>query len=136
MAAVTYEIEVSPDDLNVRGNAIASGDDTFDRQVEDEIIGRLDNGDVWTWCSVHVVARLGNFEGDAWLGACSYKDEEDFKQGGYYIDMKRDALEDLQAVVRQAQADLTDADENLAVERRRLDEQAQWEYEQQRKEWA
>jgi len=29
------------------------------------------------------------------LGACSYKDEEDFKKGGYYEDMKKQAYNDL-----------------------------------------
>lgn len=99
---VTFTIEATQDDMGVRGNLIDSGDPEQDRKDEDEIIARLDQGDVWAWASVRVVARLNvagtTFEGDDYLGACSYADEADFaKPGGYWDDMKDAAYADLRA---------------------------------------
>ena len=93
---VTYRIEVEQDDVEVRGNALASGDDAEDKACEDEILERLNRGDVWAWASVCVVAECEGFEGRDYLGCCCYDDEEDFKQpGGYYDDMKKRARADL-----------------------------------------
>lgn len=77
---VSYRCEVEPEhDVTVRGNAMASGDNVFDRQVEDEIIARLDAGEVAAWCCVRVIASIEvnghTFEGFASIGACSYADE-------------------------------------------------------------
>jgi hypothetical protein len=85
-------------DVEVRGNALASGDDAEDKDAEREIIERLERGDVWAWASVKVVASWGDFKAESdWLGACSYEDEESFREpGGYFDDMKREALERLQ----------------------------------------
>lgn len=100
-ADVTFTLEVEQDDSEVRGNAIASGDADLDTRIEDELIRRLDNGDVWAWASVRVVATWesmdGNkYEGDDYLGACSYEDESDFvSTSGYYEDMKAEALNQL-----------------------------------------
>jgi hypothetical protein len=91
---VSYEIEVCQDDVEVRGNAMYSGNDDLDRKVEDTIIARLDEGDVWAWCIVKVIATyegVGGVEGADYLGACNYADEEDFKTCGYYDDMKEEA---------------------------------------------
>lgn len=93
---VTYTIKVEQDDIPVRGNAIGSGNADFDKEVEDEILKRLDDGDVWAWATVTVVATCEGFTGEAYLGGCSYKDEADFKQdGGYYEDMCKEALSEL-----------------------------------------
>ena len=103
---IRYQIEIEQDDISVRGNAIASGDKATDKAVEDEIIERLDNGDTWAWCSVCVVAEAGGVEGRAYLGACSYKDEEDFRRGGYYEQMQEEAKEDLIAQLVRAKKTL------------------------------
>lgn len=103
---IRYQIEIEQDDIPVRGNAIASGDKATDKAVEDEIIERLDNGDTWAWCSVCVVAEAGGTEGRAYLGACSYKDEEDFRSGGYYEQMQEEAKEDLMEQLRRAKKTL------------------------------
>jgi hypothetical protein len=92
---VTYRIEVEQDDTQVRGNAMASGDDAADKAVEDEILDRLDRGDVWAWAMVKVVAECEGFEGFDTLCGCCYKDEADFKTGGYFEQMKDQAFEDL-----------------------------------------
>ncbi|GAG86978.1 unnamed protein product, partial [marine sediment metagenome] len=87
-ADVAFVLTIEPEDIPVRGNAMASGDEEVDRRVEDGIIERLDQGDLWAWCSVKVTATLlddTDLEGADYLGGCSYRDEEDFCQdGGYY----------------------------------------------------
>src|SRR5688572_13886675 len=86
-----YNLEADFDDIPVRGNALAFGDDAEDKRCEDEIIERLESGDVWAWASVKVTCchkDLPEIEGVDYLGGCSYLDESDFKQpGGYYDDM-------------------------------------------------
>ncbi len=95
---VSYELEVCQDALDVRGSAMCSGDVDFDRFVEDSILKRLEDGDVWAWATVKVTATydgIDGVEGIDYLGCCSYRDEEDFKTCGYYADMKEEAREKL-----------------------------------------
>jgi len=103
---VTYELDVRQEVCPVRGNAMCSGDESFDREVEDGIIERLNNGDIWAWASVHVIARyegVPDVHGDDYLGCCSYADEADFtRPGDYYDDMKCVAREDLKAKLEKA----------------------------------
>lgn len=105
---IRYELDADQDDTTpVRGNAMASGDDAADKDAEDEILSRLDSGDVWAWAIVTVRAILTTEEGETYegsdtLGACTYRDAEDFKAGGYYEDMQDAALADLRATMRDA----------------------------------
>ena len=92
---VDFELIVHNEDIDVRGNAIASDDDEFDKQIEDEIIDRLNRGDIWAWCCVEVKATFGRFSSSDYLGCCCYEDEDDFISGGYYEDMKSQALDEL-----------------------------------------
>src|SRR5579872_2222127 len=114
---VVFTLTAEYDDTPVRGNAMASGDDAADKACEDEIIARLDSGDVWAWAVVTVKAEWTSPTGQTWtgrdtLGACSYRDEEDFKQeGGYFAQMKDQALDDLNASIRRS----WDAVSSLAV---------------------
>ena len=95
---ITYRLYIEQDELPVRGNALASGDDAEDKPCEDEIIERLENGDVWAWANVNVEASVyiegQHFQGDDWLGGCSYANTADFVQpvkpgeGSYWEDMK------------------------------------------------
>jgi hypothetical protein len=94
---VSYDLEVFEDCTDVRGNAMSSGDDDFDKEVEDAIFERLDNGDVWAWALVKVTAT---YEGRGcvgvdYLGCCNYLDEEDFVTGGLYDEMKAGARREL-----------------------------------------
>mgnify|MGYP001563592919 FL=1 len=82
---VDYDYQLDVDDVPVRGNAIASEDDAYDREVEAEILERLDRGDVSAWAQVEVRAEL-RFDvgeevfhgiGSAYLGGCSYSSEEE-----------------------------------------------------------
>jgi hypothetical protein len=100
---IKYELFVEQDDNPVRGNAMVSGDDAFDKEVEDNILKRLDDGDVWAWAQVGVVAEVEDETGwtwrgpAAWLGGVSVKDEKDFVEGDsdYYEQLKADALDNL-----------------------------------------
>jgi hypothetical protein len=106
---ITYTLTVEQDDLPVRGNAFASGDDSEDKAVEDEILRRLDQGDDWAWAYVTVTATLDGtpqFKGQDSLGGCNYKNEADFKQpGGYYDDMVKEARHNLIQNIRRAVQD-------------------------------
>lgn len=67
----TFTIECRPEDVPVRGNVLASGDDALDKRDEDAILAKLDVGNTWAWCTVRVVATWNGFEGEAFLGCCS-----------------------------------------------------------------
>jgi len=100
---VTYRLTVEQDDTPVRGNALASGDDAEDKQCEDEILARLDRGDVWAWALVKVIAECGSFYGADYLGGCCYKDEKDFIAcNDYYESMKSEALLNLKQSMKAA----------------------------------
>lgn len=106
---IWYRITAEQDDQPVRGNIIDSGDEKFDKEVEDSAIQRLDDGDVWAWAVVTVTASVvvngERFEGRAYLGGCSYKDVEDFKeQNDYAIQMEQEAREDLLDALRRSVA--------------------------------
>ena len=70
---VRFELSVEADDIPVRGNAMASGDDDADRECENELIERLESGDETAWCHVRVVATdpETELEGEDSLGCVS-----------------------------------------------------------------
>lgn len=93
---VTFELRIHDEDMPVRGNAMASGDNALDKQVEDEILARLDRGDTWAWCCVEVIAKFRSLQARTFLGGCCYRDEADFKANSiYYEDMMDEAYKDL-----------------------------------------
>lgn len=105
---VTIHITAEPDWAPVRGNAMASGDDALDKQVEDEILERLEQGDVWAWVSVTVTASWQGQEASDHLGCCSYRDEDDFRQeGGYFDDMVEQALDTLNVELNELYTQLS-----------------------------
>jgi hypothetical protein len=94
---IEYLIECLPEDIQIEGNAMASGDADDDKRVEDSIREQLNNGNEWAWCTVKVTAFIPGtgIEGTDYLGCCSYKSESDFKRDGYYKDMCAQAKADL-----------------------------------------
>ena len=94
---VIYKMEVMPEEMSPVGNIMCSGDDAFDKKIEDEVIDRINQDDIWAWCTVKVIACVEgtSIAGVDYLGGCSYEDEEGFKEGGYYEDMKEQAFENL-----------------------------------------
>lgn len=67
---IHFEIRPHEEVTPVRGNA-ASGDDAQDKQIEDSIFERLDNGDIWAWCCVEVRGTIAGLSASVWLGGCS-----------------------------------------------------------------
>lgn len=98
-ADVTFYVQIEPEDIEPEGNAIVSGDDDFDKEVIDGINERLRDGDLWAWGCVKVGARWKDWTGVAYLGCCSYENEEGFKKDGYFEQMKKEALDDLNSTV-------------------------------------
>jgi hypothetical protein len=88
-------IKAEQDDCPVRGNASAIDPQT-DLEIENEILERLDAGNVWAWASVEVQVTLESGQtGRAYLGCCSYANERDFVENSmYFDDMVREALKD------------------------------------------
>jgi len=100
---VDIRLEAEPEFVPVEGNACASGDDAFDREVEHNILCRIQQGDVWAWAAVTVTVSWGPFSASDHLGCCSYADEDDFRQpGGYFDDMVDEAIEELNRIVLDA----------------------------------
>lgn len=98
---VEFIIKCEQEYIPVRGNAMASGDNKYDKQVEDQILNNLEYNP-WAWCCVVVEAHWNEWVGYATLGCCSYEDEDDFKNGGYFDFMKAEALEDLNRNISNA----------------------------------
>ena len=95
---IEFTVEIMPEDLPIEGNCMASGDDEFDRECEQNIQRDLESGNPWAWCIVRVGAshpKLPGIEGTDYLGCCSYASEDDFKAGGYFDDMCESAYQDL-----------------------------------------
>lgn len=90
---VEFTISVDYEDLCVE----ESFEDTPDgKAMVKEIKERMGTGDVWAWCSIKVSATWKGFKGWDCLGGCSYYDQEDFESdGGYYPQMKAEALDKL-----------------------------------------
>lgn len=108
---VTYSISIEPEEIPVRGNSLASGDNEVNKQYADEIIRQLDAGNDWAWCAVTVTATFGEFSGQDHLGCCSYASEEEFrKPGGYWDDMKAEAIEALKANIESARVTIRHAE--------------------------
>ncbi len=95
MQEVELIVEILPEDQPVAGNAMCSGDLVYDREVEREILADLADGNDWAWCTVKVTARVDGIEGTSYLGCCSYASEKDFRNGGYYPEMKEEAVREL-----------------------------------------
>jgi hypothetical protein len=105
---VEIEIFVEVDHCPIRGNASASGNDEYDKKVEDEIIARLNDGDVWAWASVEVCVYYDEISRSDYLGCCTYKNEKDFiENSGYYDDMVESALEELNDLLQDIISDRT-----------------------------
>ena len=99
MDEVEFRVECEPEHTPIRGNCSVIDDET-DRETEQWIEEQLRSGNEWAWCCVRVVATWNGFEGDAYLGCCSYESEASFvAPRGYYDDMKSEALDDLNALL-------------------------------------
>lgn len=86
---IKYDYDVSEARSTIIGNAIKSGDDDYDMEIEHELIDRLNNGDIWAWFSFQVKAILyaDNETKDEYktfvgkssiIDCCSYPSYDDF----------------------------------------------------------
>ena len=132
MHEIIWSIEAEQEDIPVRGNAVASGDNDVDKEIEDRILRDLE-WNIWAWCSVTVRCTYGPFNGEAHVGCCSYDDEEAFKESsGYYLDMQIEALDDLISNMQDAAKAIEKGSDRLDVLRQQLEQQQQAEYVKQR----
>jgi hypothetical protein len=89
-------LEALPETVAVRGNASAWGDEE-DKAYEDRIIARLESGDQWAWFTAKVTVRDSyDREASDYLGCCCYEDARDFKLGGYYLDMIKACVDEIE----------------------------------------
>jgi hypothetical protein len=116
---VTFTIELEQDDTPVRGNVMCSDEPELDREAEDEIIARLDNGEIEAWCGV-VVTATWEFDGQEYTGTDSlwgntlsddYTKEIVAEEHG----MKEQALDDLNASLARLYARLSAVAAHLEV---------------------
>lgn len=90
-------LEAIPETIRVRGNVLASGNDRQDREYEDRVLQRIEDGDDWAWFTAKVtVTDSDGRTASYYLGACSlYGGADEFKRGGYYLDMLQACLDEL-----------------------------------------
>lgn len=92
---VTVTLECEPEDRTYRGE-FENEHGQPDRETEAWIEAQLKAGNEWAWCSAHVIVRYQHYEGDDWLGGCSYESKEAFMQpNGYYGDMINSAIDSI-----------------------------------------
>jgi hypothetical protein len=98
---VEYTLRVLPEETPLRGNVTAIDPET-DAQNEARVRAELAAGSEWAWCAVVVTAHYQGFHGTDAIGCCSYDGEESFRRGGYYDDMREEALRRLAASLAEA----------------------------------
>ncbi len=99
MDEVDFTIECLPEQTQIEGNAIASGDEDLDNETNASIRAQLDRGNEWAWCCVRVIGRWEDLEADTYLGCCSYRSRKDFESEQYCADMKDEVLDQLNAQI-------------------------------------
>lgn len=98
-------VDCMPEHTRIRGNAIASGDDAYDKKVERKIQRKLDNGNEWAWCTIRVTVTpkplaVCDLSATDYLGCCSYESKADFiRNSGYYEDMVNTCIAELQETI-------------------------------------
>lgn len=86
------EVFVAPDELEIRGNVVNSGDPIFDKEIEDEVIASVESGNEWSWAFIEVRASFAGVTGSDTMGGATYDDEEDFHKSGAYEQMEKNAI--------------------------------------------
>jgi hypothetical protein len=100
---VEFEVTIEPEDIPVRGNASGWGEPE-DTEYANEIIKRLDRGDLEAWCVVIVKATWSGYVGYDSLGACSFVHsgallQNEIDATAHDHEMKDRALDDLNEVI-------------------------------------
>ena len=105
---ITYRFTVEFDEVAHLDGWLATGDDEQDRKDTQEVIRRIDRGDVWAWAFVKCEASVDNsddvtFTGDASLGGCCYSDARDFlasEKDNLMSEARHDLIEQLKRAQR------------------------------------
>lgn len=105
---VEFTFEALNEDTGVRGNALASGNDAEDKRAEDEILERLNRGDLAAWFTAKVTASFGGIESSDHLGCCSYTSFRDFENCETMADMEDQALYQLASEIVDLQLSLAE----------------------------
>ena len=84
---VTYEVEIQPSDIPVRGTAM----DLYDKECEERILQQIRNGNEYAWCDALVTAESGGYTGVMSLGAISCSGRKEFEEV-FLPSMKDEAL--------------------------------------------
>lgn len=91
---VEYTLRCLPEWESPEGN-FDSGNDAEDAEICRKIREDLDNGNQWAWCTVEVVASWKGISARDFLGCCCYASEKQFREDGYFEDMKASAFDSL-----------------------------------------
>lgn len=99
-AEVTFEVTIEAEDTPVRGNLIASDDPDADRLDEEDVLHRLNRGEVEAWCCVVVTATWqapdgAEYTGRDTLGGCSLTEHYTAEIAAKEHGMREQALDDL-----------------------------------------
>ncbi len=65
-----------------------------------------DYGNIYAWFCAKITVKYKGYEATDYLGACSYKDENDFKKGGYYDDMLNTCIMEINREVSAHNAEI------------------------------
>jgi len=96
----TFKFEALPEDMQP----------DFDESINAIIRHQLDAGNPYAWFVARVTCHWKSFAYSAYLGGCSYTDEEDFMQCEYYTDMVNEAHEGLTNSINETYAILKAVD--------------------------
>lgn len=97
IADVTVTLRCEEEECDLRKHLSSEEPDYADRDEALclEIEKRVQDGDQWAWCVAIVSVSWGPFKEEATLGCCSYESEEDFRKDGYFDDMVKESVEQL-----------------------------------------
>ena len=105
---VIVETFCEEEHIPIVGNAIDSGDKTFDNKVCLDILRDRHSGNSWAWCIGCVTVSFHCFKHTEYLGACSYDNSQDFKDCLYHYEMVMTGLEEINIQIQTAAKIITE----------------------------
>jgi hypothetical protein len=97
---VKISITIEPEEISLLKEHFNSGDG--DSKADHEMISTIreeSRTNDWAWCCVTVKIEWNGFHEEDTVGCMSYKDEAEFRADGYFEDMVKTALSDLNATL-------------------------------------
>jgi hypothetical protein len=99
LSDIKIELFAEVDDSPIE-SSFASGDENLDRLTIEAINKELQMGNIWAWALVEVRGTYKGLSASDYLGACSYKNEDEFKADAYYEDMCKNVLDEINSQVK------------------------------------